>query len=402
MTPKLIKTDADYRATLARIEEIFAAKPGTPEGDELELLVKLVELYEDEQFPIDLPDPITAIKFRMEQQGLKRKDLVPFIGSMPKVSEVLSGKRSLSLSMIRRLVNGLGIPAEVLLQEPGAELPSDDAVRHGMRFPLAEMRKRGWFPDFDGTLAEMRANLEDLLARFVGPLGEHCLVPGFNRQHVRDGGKQDEHALTAWRIRVANLALRESLPDYKPGTITPEFLRELAKLSYLGDGPLLAREFLNKNGVHLVCECHLPKTHLDGAALRLPDGSPVVALTLRHDRLDNFWFTLFHELAHVALHLDADDTEAFFDDLSIEPKKDKREKDADKLAADSLIPEQHWKAAKLSKRSPASSVIALADKLRISPSIPAGRIRYESGDYTVFKNLIGSGKPRKLFGLTTA
>jgi HTH-type transcriptional regulator/antitoxin HigA len=122
MKPKLVKNEVDYKTTIARIEEIFNAKLGSPEGDELDLLVTLVELYEEKAYRINLPDPITAIRFRMEQQGLKAKDMVPYIGSAPKVSEVLSGKRRLSLTMIRNLVNGLGIPAEVLLQELGAKL----------------------------------------------------------------------------------------------------------------------------------------------------------------------------------------------------------------------------------------------------------------------------------------
>jgi len=116
MKAKVIKTARDHNVALKRIEEIFDAKPGTPEGDELELLSTLVELYEERTFPMDLPDPITAIKFRMEQQGLKPKDLVPFIGSPSKVSEVLSGRRGLSLRMIRNLVNGLGIPPQVFVQ----------------------------------------------------------------------------------------------------------------------------------------------------------------------------------------------------------------------------------------------------------------------------------------------
>jgi HTH-type transcriptional regulator/antitoxin HigA len=122
MKPKLVKNEVDYKTTIARIEEIFNAKLGSPEGDELDLLVTLVELYEEKAYHINLPDPITAIRFRMEQQGLKAKDMVPYIGSAPKVSEVLSGKRRLSLTMIRNLVNGLDIPAEVLLQELGAKL----------------------------------------------------------------------------------------------------------------------------------------------------------------------------------------------------------------------------------------------------------------------------------------
>ena len=114
---KLIKTNEDYETVLARIEELFDAQPDTPEGDELELLVTLVEIYEKNKYPIEAPDPISAIKFRMEQQGLKNKDLIPYIGSKSKVSEVLSGKRDLSLNMIRKLNAGLGIPAEVLIKE---------------------------------------------------------------------------------------------------------------------------------------------------------------------------------------------------------------------------------------------------------------------------------------------
>lgn len=400
MKLKLIKTEAENEAALARLEEIFDAEPGTPEGDEAELLTALIEMYERTAYPIDLPDPIEAVRFRMEQAGLKRKDLVPFIGSESKVSEVLAGKRSLSLTMIRNLVNGLGIPAEVLLQEPGAKLPSEAALHQGRHFPIAEMVKRGWFAGFQGTVAEAKSQLEDLLNRFVGSLGPDAMLPAMNRQHVRNGSKQDEHALLAWRIRVATLALRETLPaSYKPGAVTAHFLRELARLSYLESGPLLAKEFLNKNGIHLVCEPHLSKTHLDGAALRLPDGSPVVALTLRFDRLDNFWFTLFHELAHVALHLYHADIDAFFDDLTDDGRKDKCEKEADKLASEALIPESDWKAARLKKNSPTRSVLAFAEHHRISPAIPAGRVRYESKDYKIFKPLIGTGKLRPMFGI---
>jgi len=400
MKPKLIKTEADHAAALERIEELFSAKPGTPEGDELDLLVTLVELYEEKHFPIDLPSPLEAIRFRMDQQGLKPKDLVPYIGSAPRVSEVLAGKRPLSLAMIRKLVNELGIPAEILLQEPGAELPSDEILQQGKRFPIAEMVKRRWFSGFSGTVVEAKQQLEELLGRFMEPLGETSLSPALNRQRVRDGGKDDPNSLTAWRIRVATLALEDNLPAYRPGTVDIGFLRELAKLSYLESGPRLAKEFLGKVGIHLVLERHLPHTHLDGAAMKLPSGAPVVGLTLRHDRLDNFWFTLFHELAHVALHLDKGDMDVFFDDIT-KTSKDRREMEADELASEGLIPRELWKAAKLRRNTPPANVMAFAEKLRISPAIPAGRVRFESNDYTVLKPLIGSGKLRPMFGLAS-
>jgi antitoxin component HigA of HigAB toxin-antitoxin module len=116
---RIIKTKAEYEAALARIEKLMDAAPNTAQGDELELLSLLVHDYEEKKFPIDKPDPVAAIRFRMEQQGLAPRDLVPLLGSRSRVSEVLSGRRSLSLKMIRALVAGLRIPAELLLGEPG-------------------------------------------------------------------------------------------------------------------------------------------------------------------------------------------------------------------------------------------------------------------------------------------
>jgi len=110
-----IKSEHDYEHALARVDELMGADPDTPEGDELEVLATLVEAYEDKQFPIEPPDPVEAILFRMEEMDLTRKDLEPYIGSRHRVSEVLNRKRELSLNMIRRLHEGLGIPLENLI-----------------------------------------------------------------------------------------------------------------------------------------------------------------------------------------------------------------------------------------------------------------------------------------------
>jgi HTH-type transcriptional regulator / antitoxin HigA len=115
---RLIKTQREYRAALRRVEEIMDARPRTPQGDELELLATLIEIYEDEHVPVPPPDPLEAIRFRMEQENLRPQDLIPFFGSRSRVSEVLNGRRPLTLQMIRRLHYGLKIPAEVLLGEP--------------------------------------------------------------------------------------------------------------------------------------------------------------------------------------------------------------------------------------------------------------------------------------------
>lgn len=112
-----VKTEADYEAAMAEIDLLWGATEGTPEGDRLDLLLILVEKYESRHYPIDPPDPVDAINFRLEQMNLTRKDLEPLIGSRGRVSEVLNRRRSLSLPMIRRLHHTLHIPLESLINE---------------------------------------------------------------------------------------------------------------------------------------------------------------------------------------------------------------------------------------------------------------------------------------------
>jgi HTH-type transcriptional regulator/antitoxin HigA len=397
MRPKVIKTETDYEAALARLDELLDAEPDTPEGDEFELWATLISAFEEEAFPIDLPSPISAIRFRMEQAGLKQVDLVPYIGSASRVSEILRGKRSLSLSMIRKLHEGLGIPAEVLLPEPGACMPASHPEIDWRRFPIAEMRKRGWFKDFQGTLVEAKERAEELIAPLIFPNGvEAESIPCFLRRSVRSDREMDKDALTMWCARVLARARDERLPDYELDTVNRAFCRELVHLSYLPNGPLLAKEFLNQSGIHLVTERHMPKTYLDGAALWTASGHPVIALTLRYDRLDNFWFTLCHELAHVSLHLERNHEEAFVDDLQASGKS-ASEQQADEFAAASLVPTAKWKRSGLMGNWSASAVVDFAKKLRIHPAIVAGRIRKEQDNHRILWQLLGKGEVRKHF-----
>jgi len=133
-----IRTDADHEAALARIEQLMGSKPGTDASDELEILLTLVDAYESKHFPMDTPDPIAIIKFQMEQQLLTRKDLEPMIGSRARVSEVLTGKRALTLPMIRRLHTGLGIPVDLLVG-PVAKARSNGRRRR-KKSPSATLR----------------------------------------------------------------------------------------------------------------------------------------------------------------------------------------------------------------------------------------------------------------------
>ena len=121
MDIKPIKTDADYRAALKEVESLMTADAGTAEGDKLDVMTTLIEAYEAKHYPIDLPDPVEAIKFEMERKGLTVKDLEPMIGKSNRVYEILNHKRSLTLKMIWKLHEGLGIPAESLIKPPQAQ-----------------------------------------------------------------------------------------------------------------------------------------------------------------------------------------------------------------------------------------------------------------------------------------
>jgi HTH-type transcriptional regulator/antitoxin HigA len=123
---KPVRSEADYEKALSEVERLWGAKSGTPEGDRLDVLATLIDVYEAEHYPMDPPDPIEAIKFRMEQQGITRKDLEPIIGTRTRVSEILNRKRSLSIAMIRRLHDQLGISADILIRaNPAEAMPAD-------------------------------------------------------------------------------------------------------------------------------------------------------------------------------------------------------------------------------------------------------------------------------------
>jgi HTH-type transcriptional regulator/antitoxin HigA len=393
---KVIKTPADHKAAMAKIGILLNHNPaaGTPEAEELEALAVLVQDYEAKNFDIGLPDPIEAIKFRMEQQDLSQRDLVPFIGSRSKVSEVLSRRRRLTLSMMRALHSGLGIPAQVLLQEARRTDPDEGNVAWE-KFPLREMVRRGWIHE---GIGDYRSQVKDVIRRFFQQTGLSQPVAAFHRQsrHVRSARQMDLYALTAWTARVMLLASQKASGAYKPGIVDDEFMRQVARLSVLDEGPRLAGEFLEKYGIRLVIEPHLPGTFLDGAALRAADGGPVIALTLRYDRIDNFWFSLMHELVHVARHLEQEQA-PFYDDLDVGAQDDPKEREADSAAGEALIPEEAWRRSPASRLRSPEAIQQLADQLRIHPAIVAGRYRHERRTYRVLNQFVGHGQVRRLF-----
>ncbi len=394
---KVIKTESEYASALAELELLAERDPaeGTPDADRLELLVLLVRNYEHSKSQPQLPDPIEAIRFRMDQQGLTQRDLVPYIGSPSKVSEVLSGKRPLTLSMIRALHRGLGIPAQALLQHRPLDLLEDQDVEWS-RFPIREMIARGWIQD--KTLS-VKDGAEEIVRRFLSPLESAGPIRALYKttSHIRSARAMDKYALMAWTARIQIKARSLSaLKPYRPGTVTLGFMREVAQLSWSARGPLLAREYLENHGIPLIVERHLTRTHLDGAAVLLATDRPMIGLTLRYDRLDNFWFCLMHELAHIGRHLSGVGN-SFYDDLDSDGDDDPPEREADQLAGEALIPEEAWENSPARNLRSPEAAQHLAERLRIHPAIVAGRMRYASSNFRVLNQMIGTGEVRECF-----
>jgi HTH-type transcriptional regulator/antitoxin HigA len=374
----------------------MSAEPGSAEFDELELLTHLVEVFEDSRFPLATPSPLAAIRFRMDQQCLRPADLIPFLGSKGKVSEVLSGRRSLSLSMIRKLHQGLGIPAHMLLVEPAQTLDPALASLDWNRFPLAEMVKRNWFGAAVVSPNDLREQAEELLGPFLHPFITSAPA-AMLRQKARKNASADEPALLVWKARVWQLAQGQRVSQYDQTALDETLLTDVMRLSGLTNGPLIARDFLAQVGIRLIVEPHMPRTYLDGAAIKLTGQAPLIALTLRHDRLDNFWFTLCHELAHVVLHLRGQESACFIDDLDIEDSAEP-ERVADELAARTLIPPEAWRRFRVAGPPSRAELLRFATMLRIHPAIVAGRLRKETGNYRLFTDVLGNGQVRSLFG----
>lgn len=392
---KIIKTETDYKEALKLTEMLMGKNPNpeSEEGEKLNLLVKLIQDYESDKFPEDLPDPIDAILFRMEQQNLKPIDLVPYIGSRSKVSEVLSRKRPLTVSMMRSLETGLGIPAKVLLKESDEFRDTENIIWN--RFPLKEMEKRGYF----GAISLTATNIEKTVKDFFSPVGSPLQFVGMLRKsyYVRSVRPMDKHALAAWSAHILKKANKIKYPKkFKPGTIDVGFMQKIAQLSKESDGPALVCDFLKDYGIGFVVEPHFPQTYLDGVTILINKDHPVIGLTIRQDRIDNFWFTLMHELAHIALHYNKV-TNLFYDDLDKPDISNTQEQEADNLAGEALIPGRKWENSPARLVPSPLAAQSLAQELGVHPAIVAGKMRHENERYHYLISLLGQGGVRKHF-----
>jgi len=261
------------------------------------------------------------------------------------------------------------------------------------KLPIKEMKKRGW-------LSHIR-----LPERVTGPLSDVDLAAAFvsqaigsnsmHRQHIRAGSMHDEYSLLAWKARVFLKAKLSETSNKLPNFSGQAVVSKLVSLSTRLDGPKEVVGLLRDHGVILVFERHMPSTHLDGAAMLLNGEIPVIGLTLRHDRLDNFWFTLLHELGHIFCHRDQGLREGFFDEEGA-PSLNELESQADEFAESAFIPNEVWRKSFVRFTTAREQVIQFAKERGVSSAIVAGRIRRERKDWTLFSDLVDQTSLRKL------
>jgi len=399
MKPKLLKNNHDYEMALAYIESLMEQPESKETNEEIELFTSLISFYEEKFFPVDLPDPIDAILFVMDQQGLGRKDLIPIIGSQSKVSEILNRKRPLSLSMIRRLHEELKIPAEILLQDTQQhQVPEKQFIYE--HYPVPEMLTLGYFPGFQ-KISQVREHFEEAMSNLFRQFGGKPPQTIYCEQS-KEKTNPNINVLLAWQAHILQKTSTDEIDDFSLETLDDSFFEELLSFSMYSKGPLLVKDYLQAYGIHFVIEQHLSKTYVDGAVFKYHDGKPMIVLSLRHDRVDNFWFTLMHELGHVVKHLYNDsDNKAFFDDTTSSPKEceSQLEQEANCFAMEYLIPSTMIPISELCDSSlwSPSKILATSKELKRSPAILAGRIRYETGDYSLFSEMLGTRALKCLF-----
>ena len=304
-----------------------------------------------------------------------------------------------SVDTLLRISRILEINTDSLVRTSGDHLDSTyvwgdvDEIVWG-RFPYREMIKRKWFEihPHENPLKKIR--------EYFFSVNNRQFQTVYNRRTVRRNSVVNDYSLLAWQIRVLELAqahhAQNRVPEFE---LNETWLPELVSLTQSRSGPLDACNFLAQKGIVCVIEKHLPESHLDGATMLYDTNRPVIGLTLRYDRLDNFWFVLFHEIGHIFLHLFDGGVCDFFDaDSESYPSQDSDhssiEDEADQFALNTLIPSERWKKC-MSRFSPSDASVQIdADSLGISPSIIAGRIRHERRDYRILTKSVGQGQVR--------
>lgn len=307
---------------------------------------------------------------------------------------------SLGQAWVSRVTEA-GLPEVSVIGADRSPMP-DAAQFHAVLRELSltetarEMVRRKWIQpkSIKDKVAERGDAIFDFL--FGGPARRPELAMFKGRRLSVQRDLIEEIATMAWVAHVVDSA-RAHTPrvKFKPSSLNDDFIRMVTKLSTLDDGPKRALGAVREVGISLVVESGLPGMSVDGVSLHTSAAGPVLALTLRYDRLDNFWFTLLHELGHLALHLGDPSDDVFVDSLEDGASDEQEaEAEANAFAKDGLIPRDLWLRSDAYRLGSEGSVLNLARQLGVHPAIVAGRIRYERRDFRIFTDLVGVGGVR--------
>jgi HTH-type transcriptional regulator / antitoxin HigA len=375
---------SEYENLSMQIHEYEALKSGTTEVLKASSLEELPTILIRARIAKGLSQRQLAEAIGVKEQQIQRYEAEEYASAnLPRLAEVAKAL-GLNISEVAEL--------RATLQKP-IKVDKDDLAWD--QFPIKEMFRRKWFEGFSGSLEDALANAKELVKAFVESALDRP-AQALARQRVRGGRNVNRYALLAWQCRIIVLANKQRLKNkYKQNIITKEWLTEVAQLSCTNNWEKKVIEHLQNFGVQLVIESHLPNTYLDGAAFLLSEGSPIIGMTLRYDRLDNFWFVLFHEIVHIIKHLCKGDVESIFDDIDVE--NGDIEQEADEQAGEILVPKEKWNAALARYLRSKDSIEDFARELNIHPAIVAGKIRKEANDYTILRDMIGQGEVRRLF-----
>jgi HTH-type transcriptional regulator/antitoxin HigA len=329
-------------------------------------------------------------------QNWKQKDLARKLGLQEQAIQRWESERyrSINLASYMKVARALSLnlSAQFLSPEVTRWLPPFDLTQAEALKVLKHAREHGWLesdPDSDEIGIK---RLIRYVSEHVGRYG----TPSLLRTGINVKDHSEDWVLLSWKAQVTRRAERIIEADrltYRPLDLS--WLKQLAKLSQSESGPANAQVLLKTHGIVLIMERNVPGMEVDGAAF-LVESIPVIGLTLRRDALDNFWFTLMHEVAHVILHYRTGLASGFFDDVE-RIEVDEFEDEANKFASDLLVPEELWSRspARIAKNS--APIENLAKQLSIAPAIIYGRIRHERNNYTIFSDKIGRGTVRKHF-----
>lgn len=366
-------------------------------------LVEQVAVYDKVRLGVDTNFDFSSISQLGEHligcrvaRGWTQKRLGEILGLKEQQVQRYERERyaTISLSRLANVAEALGVKISGLVEvAPPAQdaaaalqLPTEPSV-----YPLSVMNARGWL----GQKLDLKRSTPnqkiEALTRFLAPLSQPHAQAALYRKTAAPRDMERHSALLAWQARILWLA-KQRKTDCKPYTkLNVDALRQLVQLSKRDDGPAAAVAFLREHGVIVVFESHLPKTKLDGAAMVLDGRYAVIGMTVRHDRIDNFWFVLLHEIAHLMLHWGPLLRQGFIDE---EPEKahDGLEREANDFARNLIVSDEVWNSSFVRYSQTPQVLKEFAAKHSIHEALVAGRVRFERSDYKIFNDMVGSGQ----------